>query len=82
MCHKLRLTAIIATALCLFGCQENDRYEGKRTAEEHQLLNALDDSVQYLTPHALQLIKQKMEDAEDSLEWYDPKIRNYHPIHD
>ena len=71
MCHTLRLTAIIATALCLFGCQGNDHYEGKRTTEEHQLLIALDDSVQYLTPHALQLIKQKMEDAEDSLEWYD-----------
>lgn len=71
MSVKLRLTCIIVTLTCLMACQDNDGYPNKRTDKERQTYQALNDSMQHLSTKALTLIRQQMEEADDSLTWYD-----------
>ena len=66
-----RLTAITIAVVTLWACHGGDCYEGQRTAEERQQYQALNDSMAHMTPRALTLIGKAMNDAKDSLTWYD-----------
>lgn len=68
---NIRLLCLLFSIVCMCACQQSGHYEGMRTPEERQLYRSLNDSMQHKTPHALQLIHEQMEVAEDSLTYYD-----------
>ena len=62
----------LLTILCwLCACQEGNRFEGMRSQEESERYQAINDSMQHRTPHALRLIREQMKQAKDSLTYYD-----------
>ena len=69
--NKRWYTLVFATLIGLFACHDGERYEGMRSSEEQQRLQALNDSMQHLTPNAVRLINEAMATADDSLTWYD-----------
>ena len=56
---------------CLTACQREDSYPGMRTEEERTVYRKLSDSVNYMRTEALILVRKQMEQAADSLTWYD-----------
>ena len=71
MSYLLRLITLILTVVCVLSCQERDNYPGKRTPEERELFKALNDSMLNKQDEALSIIQQRMQQADDSLTWYD-----------
>jgi tetratricopeptide (TPR) repeat protein len=71
MRQKVRIVVFLLTTICLFACQGEGTYPGMRTAEELSQYERLNDSMTHRRPQALSMIRQQMEQATDSLTWYD-----------
>ena len=71
MPQLLRFVAILTMISCLWGCKDEETYPGMRTQEQRQLFQAINDSMLHLRPQALVMIRQQMQEANDSLTWYD-----------
>jgi tetratricopeptide (TPR) repeat protein len=70
--RKIWWFATVFTLFCCFtGCNSDDHYAGKRTTEDTQRLQALNDSMLQMSPGAVKLIREAMATANDSLTWYD-----------
>ncbi|MBQ7511551.1 MAG: histidine kinase [Prevotella sp.] len=71
MSYLARLTTLCLLIASLCACQNSERYTKKRSPQESLLLRALNDSMQHKKPNALRQIRQQMDQASDSLTWYD-----------
>lgn len=71
MIQRRLLYATITAILGLTACQQINNGERQRTDSQLRTFQALNDSMQHLSPQALPLIMAQMEAATDSLTWYD-----------
>ena len=71
MRQRVQIGILLMTIMGLFACQGEGCYPGMRTPEEQALYQRVNDSMTHLRPQALDMIRQQMEQAEDSLTWYD-----------
>ena len=71
MRQRVQIGILLMTIMSLFACQGERSYPGMRTPEERALYQRVNDSMAHLRPQALDMIRQQMEQAEDSLTWYD-----------
>ncbi len=70
-CFLQRLLIIVTAVSVLCACQDEPHWKDERTPEAYQRYQELNDSMQHLTPHALSMIEEAMQQADDSLTWYD-----------
>ena len=68
---RVQIGIFLMAIMSLFACQGEKSYPGMRTPEEQALYQRVNDSMTHLRPQALDMIRQQMEQAEDSLTWYD-----------
>ena len=69
--RTLHACLALLTLLTLWACATDGHYDGLRTDEEQQRYVALNDSMQHMVPHALDTISRQIQEAKDSLTWYD-----------
>lgn len=69
--HRFSTLFLVGSMLVLWACSTDGHYTGRRTEDAQQRFAALNDSMQHLAPHVLDTIRQEMQQAEDSLTWYD-----------
>ena len=65
------LCATMAVLFCLSACRHSAPEPDSRSKEQLALFRALNDSMQHLSPNALPLIREQLQQATDSLTWYD-----------
>ena len=71
MIRRLWLYATVAALLGVSACQDSEYAPDARSEEQSEILHAINDSMQHLSPTAIGAIKEQMSKANDSLTWYD-----------
>ena len=71
MIRRLWLYATVAALLGVSACKDSEYAPDARSEEQSEILHAINDSMQHLSPTAIGAIEEQMSKANDSLTWYD-----------